>query len=387
MSGGATLSVDKDVQIGAWGTGHLNVLNGGSAYLYRLAIGGLDASGVGDLPPEVLEDWGAAVGTGTVTVSGAGSYLEAGDTIYVGNYGHGTLDVNDGGHVVAGEMAVGVAPGSHGTVTVNGPESNLEISSDMGGYSPGTLIVGGYGQGEVTVSGGGQLYVDNTLSIGGFRAGELDFDTESIGHDPNGSGTVTVTGEGSALQAYTFAVGVSGNGTLQVLDGATATSGSALIGIDPGVRGEVLVDNAADGWTNHGSVAVGGYGDGIVTVRNGGRVTVGEMLYIGGFDAGALGFDTGAYGYDPNGTGRVTVSGAGSVLQVLPSGGPFTTYVGYSGEGTLEILDGGRSETDVASRRRSGRQPRPCDRGRCGVHLGDHGWRRAARGTVGRRQW
>ena len=146
VAGGSTLSVDNNMQIGVWGTGHLNVLNGSEIYTNSLEIGGIDASGV-DLPPEMLADFGAALGTGTVTVSG-GSYLEADDTIYVGNYGPGTLDVNDGGWVAAGEMAVGVAPGSHGTVTVDGPESYLELYGDMGGSSPGTLIVGGYGQGR-----------------------------------------------------------------------------------------------------------------------------------------------------------------------------------------------------------------------------------------------
>ena len=66
----------------------------------------------------------------------------------------------------------------------------------------------------MTVSGGGELWLENNLYVGGYPAEELDFDTESIGHDPNGSGTVAVTGADSSLYASTAFVGYSGTGAL-----------------------------------------------------------------------------------------------------------------------------------------------------------------------------
>ncbi|MBN1507438.1 MAG: autotransporter domain-containing protein [Sedimentisphaerales bacterium] len=342
---GSTLTSTYEINVGAWGAGELTVSDGGSVSTEELLIGGLDASDVNDLPEEVLEDFGEATGPGIVTVTGPLSSLDAAERIYVGNYGQGTLDVNDGGSVTAGEMAVGVAPGSHGIVNIYDPGSHVEIDEDAGveepGYYPGVMIVGGYGLGEVTVSGEGQLTVDDVLYVGGYAPEELDFNSAEVGYDPNGTGTVTITGAGSTLTGDVLSIGYSGQGTLQILNDANVTSGAALVGVTADGRGDVLVDNADNSWVNTGSVAVGVYGVGTLTVQNGGHVDINDILFIGGYEPNAIEGDTFGYAYDPNGTGTVTVTGSGSRVQAYGVG------VGVAGDGTLEIFNGGRVEGQV----------------------------------------
>lgn len=342
---GSTLTAD-DIQVGAWGTGYVTVSGAADVTTNELRIGGIDAGGVDDLPPQMLADFGEGTGVGTLTVTGGGSTMTVDGLTYVGHYGTGTLDVNDGGVFSTGEMAVGVAPSSQGTVTIDGPGSQVVIDADAGeagpGYVPGVMIVGAHSLGDVTVSNQGQLTVDGVLYAGGYPADALNYTPALGGEEPGGTGTVTVTDEGSTLTAGELDIGYDGAGILQVLNGATVTSGQAFVGAMAEGYGQVLVDDASDSWNNTGSVAIGAYGDGVVTVQNGGHVDVDTVLFIGGYDAKEFDDETFGYAYAPNGTGTVNVSGAGSLVEAMG------LAVGVEGDGTLNILNGAEVRAEAA---------------------------------------
>lgn len=292
---GSTLTADN-IEVGFWGTGRMTISAGGDVLTNYLSIGGGDAGAVTDLPQAVLDDFGEAVGTGTVTVTGEGSSLEVvgDDTLVVGAGGTGTLMVEAGGDVTSAEAFIG---------------GYLEFTDD----------------GE-----GGE-----TMEI----------------HD--GTGTAAVTGDESTWHSDVLVVGAGGTGTLNVEADGEVSSYLAILGFGPESTGTATVDAAT--WTNladpaadgndphYGTMIVGGWGQGDLTVQAGGRVDA-VKLYIGGFDTAELDGPSAGEGEDlglgvPAGPGTVTVTGGDSVLDVL---GGNTVYVGYSGEGTLEILDGGR---------------------------------------------
>ena len=302
-------------------------------------------NGVSGLPQAILDDFGDALGTGTVTVTGADSLLDVSGEAYIGNFGTGIVDVNEGGTVNTSQTALGVAPGSYGEITVDGVGSSWQVSinqdfDDATGLYSGVMVVGGYGEGLLTVSGGGEVAVDDVIFVGGYPSEELGFDAEAVGYEPNGVGTVTVTGSGSTLVTDGIHVGDSGQGTLEILNGGSVTDEVAMIGVAPGGVGEVLVDGAGSLWQNTAGAFVGGYGEGTVTVSDGGQVAVGQALYIGGFDPNEFEFDT-SYEGDPNGTGTVTVTDANSLVEA------FAISVGAGGNGTLEILNGATVESQI----------------------------------------
>jgi T5SS/PEP-CTERM-associated repeat protein len=337
----------SDLVVGAWGTGYLTISDGGQVWASDAYIGGM--------PMEVLEaeddpDY-TPTGTGTVTVTGPDSQFLVGAvaSLYVGYSGTGTLNVEDGGYVESQSAGVAALPGSTGTVVVDGIHS--EESNDV--YSEwdnsGSMFVGGYGNGSLMISNGGGVITQDSFYIGGFNIDDFDIDVDAIGYDPNGVGTVTVTGDESYLGTGGLAVGTTGTGTLNILDGGWVDSTIGLVGFGPDSNGEVTVDGCSTWYLSDevqplqvvvddsSILGVGVYGQGRLTISNGGEVDVADAV-IGGFDLGDI--DAGQY-YDlwgvPNGNGSVVVTGQDSWLDVLDH-----LCVGYSGTGSLTIEDGGR---------------------------------------------
>lgn len=340
---GSQWDAGDDLYVGSWGTGTLQIESGGQVLVGELYIGGMPITlGEGE---ELTEDL-VPDGTGSVAVSGAGSLLNVtgDDTLYVGYTADGSLDVNDGGQVTSGTVIVGAAPGSTGVVTVDGTDSQL-ASDDI-------MLVGVWGQGEVTVSNGSGIDVEN-LALGGVDPNDTMLDTaflEAFG-DPNGTGTLLVTGTGSLVAASGVAyVGYSGRGIVDVNDGGAVDTSQTMIGVAPGSYGEITVDGNDSSWLvssncdfdaetgmYSGLMSVGGYGEGRLTIRNGGYVEAYDTIFLGGYSPGNFAFDANAIGYDPNGTGVITVTGSGSTLI---SG---NILVGGAGQGTLEVLNGGQA--------------------------------------------
>ena len=177
---------------------------------------------------------GAETGnTGTVTVTGQGSRLDAGLTrITVGNTSSGTLNVLAGAVATAGAgytdieaaLHIGSSATGIGTATVSGAGSQLLAAGQavLGGYNNGTGLTAG-GTGTLSVTGGGLF---RTTQLASFAGSTLTIDTTGTGVVGTGAGTAgrltiepgrTVTGAGK------IAATVIDNGTI------TATGGTLEI--------------------------------------------------------------------------------------------------------------------------------------------------------------
>jgi outer membrane autotransporter protein len=286
-----------------------------------------------------------ANGTGTVTVTGAGSTLDvtSSDTLYVGYSGTGTLDVKSGGTVTADTALVGFRPGVTGSVTVQDSGSTFSAS--------GQTVVGAWGTGNLNITNGGQVTTD-TLSVGGFDPTTITLAADVAGGltNPNGTGQVTVTGTGSSLSITgqnPLTLGAGGTGTLTVSNGGQVTSPDNFVGgylkftPDPVSQvknvsilsgtGTAQVTGAGSQWhTNALVVGVGGAGT--LDISNGGQAD--SHLAAAGMGAQS--------------TGTATVTGSGSAWTIAPGTDPETDaghgelMVGGWGQGNLTVASGGR---------------------------------------------
>ena len=97
--------------------------------------------------------------------------------------------------------------------------------------------------------------------------------TTIIGRDAGTNGSLTVNGAGSALTVgQGLQIGWSGNGTLNIGNGGTVSSGDGLIAWNQGSAGTVTIDGAGSAWNSNAGITLGNFGNGIVTVRNGGSI-------------------------------------------------------------------------------------------------------------------
>jgi T5SS/PEP-CTERM-associated repeat protein len=289
---------------------------------------------------------------GTITV-GSGGTFTALSTLVVGDNGAGTLEIN-GGTVSVGSITAGAANflpyyTGQGLITVGD------------GSLTGTgLTVGSAGTGTLEVTAGG------TVSLG---SGLL-----TVGSNPDGSGTVQVSGTGAGLTAAGFTVGGSGVGTLVVQTGGVVTdTGNTTfeVGQNTGGSGDVDVDGGMLAAGSSGVVLGDAAGSsGLVTVEDGGTLSA-DNFTIGGSGAGTLTIgdggvvdQTGDFAFliagDSGSTGTVTVDGGtldvGSNDVVLgnasPTSGILTVEngstlsaggftIGNDGNGTLTVATGG----------------------------------------------
>jgi len=192
----------------------------------------------------------------------------------------------------------------------------------------GTLSVDGLGSRWVTgsamavgISGGGTLNVLN--------GGQVSSTLSTLGYVAGSSGTASVVGQGSQWQAGTMNIGFhassgtlanSSGGTLDILNGGVVTADNATLGRYTGATGTVTVDGLDSLWQISGDLDVGYAGNGTLKVLN--RSTVSSA--------------NGTLGSQSGGRGTATVEGAGSLW--LNSG---HLAVGNLGQGTLDILNGG----------------------------------------------
>lgn len=335
-----------DFRVGNYGTGVLNILDGGVVSSRNGIIGGNAGGGSGAVTINngdwTVVDQGLLVGfwsegtltienggtltngawvqigsgagiTGAATVTGAGSTWTSSGGVNVGYSGSGTLTIADGGLFSNTGGTIGHYGGSTGSVTVN---NGIWTNS-------GDLNVGYDGSGTLTIENGGT--VSSASAVIG-RDGSL------VGS----SGTATVTGAGSGWTITNdLVVGGSagggmthsngpGVGTLNILAGGVVSNSNSYIGSDHDANGNdaigtVTVDGAGSTWTHSGNLTVGRDGTGTLSVTNGGSVSN----------------DYGTIGNSSTGTGSVTVDGAGSTWSNSES-----LYVGYDGNGTLDILNG-----------------------------------------------
>jgi T5SS/PEP-CTERM-associated repeat protein len=342
----AALYVGDRIMVGSAGQGTMSVANGGTVHTGKTIIGGTMNPAYETVEQVMAHASELGTGTGTVTLTGASSTWQPHD-VFVGFSGNGTLNVTDG--QVTGQTAwLGALPNVTGTATISGAGAQWTNTD--------SLTAGMWGQGTLNIENGAYVTAP-TASIGGMP---FDYLHESFNPNliANGTGTVNVTGAGSTLDisaihslyigysgADNLYVGYSGPGTLNVTAGGVATTDRALLGVRRGVTGNVTVEGDASTLTASGIVVVGAWGTGNLTVSGGGHASV-DTLYIGGFDTERVSTGDAVMTElvtelgNPTGTGHVTVTGAGSSLDV---GGTETLVVGaHAGSGRLTVAAGGQ---------------------------------------------
>jgi T5SS/PEP-CTERM-associated repeat protein len=324
-------------------------------------------------------------GSGTLNISGEGSLLKGSDEFGTfrafddeGNVtgespdstfmrigreagAEGEVNVTDGGTLlletdpaddkVFPGMRLGQAQGAVGTLTVDGEDSEVRIVqnavSDPAGEQGAPFIELGGDSGDSPTGGTGLVTVSNGATIAligngaAINVGEGDPGEAGAGDAPRTStltvesgGTVRLEAEDAPEGAF-MDVGLNAGS-----DGAVTVTGD---GSELALVSRLTADAIADG--EFASVlTVGRTGTGVLDVRDGGRVTLdaGGALFPG-LNVGRSGEDGGT------GEGRVTVSGAGSVLEIAGTNDTSFASSGFivvgrdSGdEGSLLIEDGGR---------------------------------------------
>jgi fibronectin-binding autotransporter adhesin len=108
-------------------------------------------------------------GTGTVTVDGDGSLLTTrGSTLYVGQWGTGTMTVSNGAAVQCGDAYVGYDSAATGNVTIEGSGTAWNVSGSL---------TGGAGNATLTIRDDAMVLVGGVLDWGSFvnmsRGGQL----------------------------------------------------------------------------------------------------------------------------------------------------------------------------------------------------------------------
>jgi len=333
---------------------------------------------------------GSQVGTtGTITVSGSGSVLDVGkNAASIGNIGAGSLTVSDGGTLrsatsdsrVQSALFAGNAAGSNGAITVTGAGSSIDANgyTYVGRGGTGTLLVDQKG----SFTGGSAASGDGTganaafgIAIGdetptlSFR----DVTRQPAPVSPNGgTGGVKVLNGGTLSSRAGLRVGYGDTPGTLLIDGGslvqaagaiyagsariTVQGGSTLRSAGPHTAGSssIQVEGRSASMTVSGPGSLldaGGdgidVGDGTLDVLAGATATGGNTLYAN--PANEAGFSLGSQG----GTGRATVTGAGSLLAINGSltiggtataaGGRGTLAAGYGGvaRGTSAILYSG----------------------------------------------
>lgn len=211
----------------------------------------------------------------------------------------------------AGNWDNGVPDGT-GSVTIDTTTPNPTVI-DGGAPTPSisAIYVGLHGDAGLTIS-GGAVVTDSSAVVGQYVFS---------------NGTVDITGAGSEWKTTSISgltVGDFGNGVVTVENGGLLDADlDAVIGVDfSAYSGTVTVTGAGSKFTDGGYLTVGEFGHGILNVDAGGVVA----------SVGAgLGVNTG-------GVGEATVDGAGSELDL----GTGVLLVSDGGDGSLTISNGGK---------------------------------------------
>ncbi len=253
----------------------------------------------------------------TITVTGDGTYTYTLDGVIsgVGNLiktSPGTLVLGNADNTFTGGTIV-----NGGTLRIAewnsiNPNSIHNAVTGSGSKLLGSKVirVGDSGTGALTITDGGTVTaaIDILLGTGG----------------PSSHGTVTVSGNGSALEAIaeSIYVGTSGTGVLTIADGGIATAHWEIyLGTGTNASGMVKVSGNESELKAGTSFYIGAGGTGDLTVINGGKASSGRNIYVGS---------------QANSSGTVTIGGSGSKMESATN-----LIVGRQGTGVLILTDGG----------------------------------------------
>lgn len=201
---GSTWNMSSNLHVGYFGSGTVNITNGGTVSA-PIGILGFDASSRANV----------------VNIDGAGSSLINNVSLTVGNNGSGTINVTNGGSLTSSTSYLALFGGSSGAVNVNGTGSSWGAGTD--------LLVGVLGQGALNISNGGT--VNNGAGFVGFQAGS--------------SGTVTIDSMGSGwTNTGALTVGRNGTGVLTLTNGGIASAATTILAAQAGSSGTLNIGGA-----------------------------------------------------------------------------------------------------------------------------------------------
>ena len=192
--------------------------------------------------------------------------------------------------------------------------------SPYGSWTTSTNIIIGQ-------SGNGSLNVSNS-SV-------LSIASANIGRDLSATGTVTLSSGGTLNSSGTFNVGNVGIGTLNVQSASelyTTFSFIAANSSGPAYASTATITGNGSLWNNSNTLYVGGNGNGQLNILSGATVTVGTSGASGDLKIAD----------QATSTSTVSVNGFNATL-VVDNG----MDVGYRGNGTLEVLNGGSVTTST----------------------------------------
>ncbi|MEM1080695.1 MAG: Ig-like domain-containing protein [Pseudomonadota bacterium] len=331
------------------GVGTVSILNGARLQTTeRVELGG--GGNLGD----------ASTSSGSVTVDGPGSAWEANGGINVGQFARGSLTIQNEAGVTAEELFVARGENATGSLTMLGDGSfgssrlflNDTLSIGDGGMalimdgaeadaglvlsvrgiatvqgdttlitaSDRTDISSANGAATLTLESGAQGMTDRTI-LGG-----------DTGEGSANSGTLTVQGTGSTWSSTQgIAIGTAfGDGTLNILDGATATVVNAAQ--------NVRVRNGSLNLQNAALVAgqVDATGPATVEIESGTVRLIGDQAALfNGFDAGDVNINGGSLTIDTQGftvATSVELSGSGGLIKQGTGSLELTAANFYAGE-------------------------------------------------------
>ena len=369
----------SSVIVGRNGYGVLSIENGASVYSRNGVQLGFGGASVGQ-------------GTGNIYVQGEGSSLSTDQNIIVGRYSDGMLWISEGGKVSAQSVLLsGTETGAKGSrsLTIEGTSAARGIlETDFVEKGQGTAqfrlnggvlratrdetdFIRGLDTGDMTIDAGGAFIDSNGFDVGvnadmqgtgdlhktgegalslrgGLDIGGLDVQSGELGllggvNLLSGAAQVdavgqpaklSVDGQSTSLEANALTVGRSGAGLFDLTGGAQismpglSSANALVLGHSAGSEGQGLISGLGSRLqVAGGTTRIGREGDGSLQISDGGRFESGYLVTIGDYEGGK---------------GNVSVSGDGSAFVTT---GSAPLYVGASGTGTLEIVDGGYVET------------------------------------------
>jgi T5SS/PEP-CTERM-associated repeat protein len=319
ISGGGSLLISDNGQAASTGVMGLQLANGaGSSGVATVSgIGSsivISSTGGSATTPFVLIGNG---GAGQMTISNGAtvSILGSGERDFVvnnSNTGSGSLSVTGGSQIVASRFAVadnggiGVATIDHSTINLDGV-----IFFNGSPIGAGVRVARGVGAvGLLNLQNGAAINIDNSISSASVILGGTTSLAGGTG-TLNMSGGSTITFTGTAPSASLQVGGIGGTGFMSM-------TGNSVVNV--GATGSLLVGATAG---SSGTLTIGG-----------GSSIIANNIGIGGDS------DT-----SPGGTGRVVVTGSGSLLSA--SGDSAFLSVGRGGTGSLSVTNQGSVSATV----------------------------------------
>jgi outer membrane autotransporter protein len=314
--------------IGSAGHGELHITNGG----VFTQSGSLTTGQTG--------------GSAIVTIDGAGSQMDIGGILYIGNGGTSTATLSNGAFVHSRGFRIG-NPGT-GTLAIDG--AGTEYLTDGANH-----YIGMTSGGTVNVNNGGTLTAnDGTLYIGNDSAGNGFLNIDGSGSKLRGSSTVVagqagtaqinIANNGSIATTGNFVLGNQGGTGIVTVDGAGASVSSNALAIGLGGRGSFnLINGATLSVANNILLASSGVSSGTLNIGDGDAAgAVSAASVVGGNGAGTVNFNHGdpAYTFSAPMLGKLGVNQVGAGRTILTGDSSYAGLTTISA-GTLQLGNGG----------------------------------------------